>query len=297
GIEKILIKEKPAATLVYGDTNSTLAGSLTSAHLCIPVAHIEAGLRSFKMDMPEEINRVASDRISTFLFCPTKTAVINLKKEGITKNVWMVGDIMYDIFLQAQKYLNNTKILDTYKVSSKNYLLLTIHRKEITNNPKNLIKIIDAIGHSKEKTIFLIHPRTEKILKKIKQFDFEKYNNLIVSKPVGYIDMLILEKNAKKIITDSGGVQKESFWFKVPCIVLRKETEWKELLSWKGFNLVGTDIDQLQDSIKSIPKSYKSNSNIFGHGNTSSLILKKIIKWLCNTLSIKHCQNEYWNDT
>lgn len=281
GIEGTFIKEKPDLVIVYGDTNSTLAGAITSAHLNIPIAHVEAGLRSFRMDMSEEINRVLSDRISTLLFCPTKNSVENLKNEGITKNVWMVGDVMYDIFLYVQKHLNNTRLLKDYKISPGNYLLLTIHRKENTDTPERLIKIVDALVQTEEKIIFLIHPRTEKFLRGIKKFCFEKFSNLIVSKPVGYIDMLILEKNAKKIITDSGGVQKEAFWLDIPCIVLREETEWKELLSWPNFNLVGSDVFKLQKSIKSIPKTNKKRKpKIFGKGNTSLLILKKCMQWL-----------------
>ncbi len=281
GIEKIFVKEKPDLVIVYGDTNSTLAGAITSVHLGIPVAHVEAGLRSFRMDMPEEINRVLSDRISTLLFCPTKTAVKNLKKEGITENVWMVGDIMYDIFLHAQKYLNNTEILNNYNLSPKNYLLLTIHRKENTDDPRSLIRVLDVLEQSEEKTIFLLHPRTEKFLKGVRQFRFERYRKLMFSKPVGYIDMLILEKNAKKIITDSGGVQKEAFWFNVPCIVLREETEWKELLFWRHFHLVGNNVVRLQNSIKSACRINKQKTWTPGKGNTSLLILEKITRWLC----------------
>jgi len=280
GIENVFIKEKPDIAVIYGDTNSTLAGALTSVYIGIPVAHIEAGLRSFRMDMPEEINRTLSDRISTLLFCPTKAAAKNLKNEGITKNVWVVGDVMYDMFLYAQKYLNNKKILDAYNIHPKDYLLLTIHRKENTDNPDRLVQIIDIICQSGENILFLIHPRTEKILKEEKQFSFNRYNNLLVIKPVGYIDMLILEKNAKKIITDSGGVQKEAYWFNIPCIVLREETEWKELLSWKYFYIVGSDALKIQDSIKSTYRTCKQKSKIFGNGDASSLILKKIIEYL-----------------
>lgn len=279
GIEEILVQEKPDMVLVYGDTNTTLAGALSSVYLKIPVAHIEAGLRSFRMDMPEEINRIITDRISTLLFCPTRSALDNIKKEGRTKNVWLSGDIMYDIFLHFQKYIRNTAILNKFGVSPKHYFLLTIHRNENKNDPESVIAILEALEQQKVKTIFLIHPGTEKILKSIKTFSSDRYKNVIISKPVSYFDMLVLEKNAKKIITDSGGVQKEAFWYNVPCIILRKETEWKELMFFKQHILVDKNIDKLLISLKKSFISAKHNSKIFGNGNAALKILNKITKW------------------
>jgi len=196
-IEKVLLKEKPDIVIVYGDTNSTLAGALAAVKLSIPVAHIEAGLRSYSLDMPEEVNRVLTDRISKFLFCPTKTAVKNLKNEGIVKGVYLVGDVMYDAFLDSQKLLNKRKILSKLKLKPKEYLLLTIHRQENTDNLESLKSILTASVETKERVVFPIHPRTKKVMKKIELGNFE---NLVFIEPVSYLDMLSLEKNAKKIV-------------------------------------------------------------------------------------------------
>lgn len=277
-IEKVLMKEKPDMVIVYGDTNTTLAGAISAAHLKIPVAHIEAGLRSFRMDMPEEINRILTDRISSLLFCPTKTAIENLKKEGHTKNVFLVGDIMYDIFLQSQKHIKNRKILKKLGLIPKNYLLLTVHRKENLFHIENLIRIIENLAGLKETIVFSVHPGTEKNLAKV-GCNLKKFSNIRAIKPLGYLDMLYLEKNAKKIITDSGGVQKEAFWNKVPCIVLRNETEWKELVTSKFLTVAGNDIKKLLDAITENSKTYSFNGNIFGNGKTSIEILNEIIRW------------------
>jgi UDP-N-acetylglucosamine 2-epimerase len=273
-IEEILIKEKPHIVIVYGDTNSTLAGALAAGKLNIPVAHVEAGLRSYRLDMPEEINRVLTDHISKFLFCPTKTAINNLRKEGITKGVFWVGDVMYDIFKLKIKNLS-LKILSKLNLKPKKYFLLTIHRQENTDNLKNLKAIISALVTTKEKIVFPIHPRTEKALTKIKGLNFP---NFLFINPVSYLDMLELEKNAKKILTDSGGVQKEAYWLKVPCITLRNETEWVETLQ-RGWNLLaGTDKVKIAKFIKNsiTPHTYQ---NVFKKGNTS----EKIVKILLNS--------------
>jgi len=276
-LEPVLLKEKPNLVIVVGDVNSTLAGALTAAKLHIPVGHIEAGVRCYDMSIPEEINRVLTDHISDFLFCPTKTAVKNLKKEGITKGVYFTGDIMYDAFLKNIKIAQKkSKILQKLKLEPKTYLLLTLHRPFNVDNLDNLKKIIEAVQESGEKVVFPVHPRTKKQLKKLK---ICKLKNLKIIDPVGYMDMLFLEKNAKKILTDSGGVQKEAYWLKVPCISLRERTEWMETLR-SGWNiLVGRDKNKIQKAIKSF-NPRKRQYKYFGNGKSA----KRIVKILINKL-------------
>jgi len=277
-IEKVLLKEKPDIVIVYGDTNSTLAGALSAVKLNIPVAHVEAGLRSFRMDMPEEVNRVLTDRISKFLFCPTRTAVNNLKKEGITKGVYLVGDVMYDIFKSKIKS-HKSKILKKLKLRPKEYLLLTIHRQENADNPKNLKSILSALVESEEKVVFPIHPRTKKALKMIKSFEEKDFKNFLFIEPVSYLDMLALEKNAKKILTDSGGVQKEAYWFGVACITLRDETEWVETMKNNCNVLVGVNKNSISNEINRQGKKIKF-SRPYGKGDSYKKILKIISKAL-----------------
>ena len=225
-IEKVLLKEKPDIVLVYGDTNSTAAGALAGAKLHIPVAHVEAGLRSYNRSMPEEINRVIADHLSDLLFCPTETAVRNLSKEGITEGVFNVGDVMYDALIANRKVAESkSKILETMNLKPKTYLFATIHRAENTDEEKNLKNIIEAFGESGEVIILPIHPRTRKMIEK---FGLEFTENVKVIEPVGYLDSTELQANAKKVVTDSGGVQKEAYMLKVLCITLREETEWVE---------------------------------------------------------------------
>jgi len=237
-IEKVLLKEKADLVIVYGDTNSTLAGALAVSKLRIPVAHVEAGLRSYNKNMPEEINRVLTDHISDILFCSSKVAVENLKKEGITKNVYLVGYVMLDIAL-----VDINEVLKKYNLEYKNFILVTIHRAENTDNLENLKNIWEAlveIAQNNIKIFFPIHPRTKKALKENKLLGNNIPNNLILSEPISYKEMVALEQSAKLIITDSGGVQKEGPFFGTPCIILRNETEWTEIIDI-GFNkLVGT---------------------------------------------------------
>jgi UDP-N-acetylglucosamine 2-epimerase (non-hydrolysing) len=274
-LEPILLKEKPNLVMVLGDVNSTLAGALTAAKINIPVAHIEAGMRSYNLRIPEEINRLLTDHLSFLLFCSTKTAVNNLKKEGIRKGIYNVGDIMYDALLDNIKIAQRkSKILKKLKLKPKSYLLLTLHRNFNVDNPNNLRKIIKAVEENGGKIIFPIHPRTKKQLKKLK---ITKFRNLKLVKPVGYIDMLVLEKNAKKILTDSGGVQKEAYWLKVPCITLRNETEWVETIL-SGWNvLTGVNKGKIIKAIKNFwPK--KKQKDYFGTGNTAKRISQVLIR-------------------
>ena len=273
--EKVLLKEKPDIVTVYGDTNSTLAGALAAVKLSIPVAHIEAGLRSYRLDMPEEVNRVLTDRISNFLFCPTKTAVKNLKNEGIVKGVYLVGDVMYDAFLDSQKLLNKRKILSMLKLKPKEYLLLTIHRQENTDNLENLKSILTASVETKERVVFPIHPRTKKAIKKNELGNFE---NLIFIEPVSYLDMLSLEKNAKKILTDSGGIQKEAYWFNIPCITLRNETEWVETVETRWNVLVGCNPEQIVEAVKTTRPGSEDRTS-YGDGRATQRIVKELLKF------------------
>jgi UDP-N-acetylglucosamine 2-epimerase len=252
GIEEVLLFERPDQVIVYGDTNSTLAGALAAAKQEIPVVHVEAGLRSFKKSMPEEINRVLTDHISSLLFCPTKTSVQNLRKEGITKGVYLVGDVMYDSLRQHIKRAEKiSRIMKKLNLSKKDFYLTTIHRAENTDIKENLEKIGQILVQLDRKTIFPIHPRTKKFLSEFNLLGKLKSKaHLVLIDPVSYLDMLVLEKNAKCILTDSGGVQKEAFFLKTPCLTLREETEWVETLN-NGFNqLVGLEVNKVIRKIR-----------------------------------------------
>ena len=309
-VEEVLIKEQPEWVLVYGDTNSTLSGALTAAKLHIPVAHIESGLRSFNKKMPEEINRVLTDYSSNVLFCPTENAVRNLKKEGYTNIinkgklisssfinkvlltnshipiVINVGDIMYDALSINLKIAEmKSSILEKFKLKVKGYYLATIHRAENTDDKNRLKNILEAfIELSKEKTvIFPVHPRTKKTLTTF-NLSLLTFNKVYLIDPVSYFDMLILQKNADKILTDSGGMQKEAYFLKVPCISLRDETEWIETVK-SGWNvLVGANKQKIIDATQNI-RSKGHYRNYFGDSNTSNKILK-IITYLLQTGSI-----------
>ena len=275
--EEVLIKEKPDLVLVFGDTNSTLAGALAASKLHIKVAHVEAGLRSYDKRMPEEINRVLTDHCSDLLFCPTETAVRNLKGEGVTNGVYLTGDVMVDALKENIEIAERkSKILDELDLKPKEYCLATVHRAENTDDFERLKNIVDAfyeIGN----LVFPCHPRTEKFLK-----NFGLWNGLIknvkVIKPVGYLDMLMFEKNARKILTDSGGIQKEAYIFKVPCITLRENTEWVETVE-DGWNvLVGADKDKIIKMANEFePKG--EQRDVFGKGDASEKI-REIIEGL-----------------
>jgi UDP-N-acetylglucosamine 2-epimerase len=296
-IEAILQKENPKVILVYGDTNSTLAGALAAAKLNIPVAHVEAGLRSYVRTMPEEINRVLTDQLSTFLFCPTSQAVRNLAEEGIKPGrgrvVKKVGDVMYDSILYYSKIAEEKsailKDLNLYfstpnsELRTQNYYLATLHRAENTDNSNRLKSIFRALNELGENTpvILPLHPRTKKMMKFYRLFS--EFKKIKFIEPVPYLDMLKLEKNAKAILTDSGGVQKEAYWFRVPCFTLREETEWAETI-YSGWNvLVGTESNRILKEVK--PKKGRrllpSKAGIFGDGKASKKIVQIIAKHCC----------------
>lgn len=277
-IEKILIQETPDFLIVYGDTNSTLAGALAAQKLHIPIAHVEAGLRSFNLRMPEETNRILTDRISSLLFCPTDHAVENLKKEGFENfpcSIIRSGDVMQDAALYYEKKADEkSSIIEDLELRDQKYILCTIHRQENTDDPERLKGIITALNElSKEYKIILpIHPRTRNILKNLAiQLQFEPIS------PVGYFDMIQLIKNSEFVMTDSGGLQKEAFFFKKFCITMRDETEWVELVD-KGFNVVvGADKDKILLEAKNIiHRSANFDVDLYGNGKASLNIVKEL---------------------
>jgi len=271
-IEEVLLKEEPDLVLVYGDTNSTIAGALAASKLHITVAHIESGLRSYDKSMPEEINRILTDHCSDILFCPTETSADNLKREGVMNGVHLTGDVMVDALKENIKIAEKKeRILDEIDLKSKEYYLATIHRAENTDDFERLENIVDAfceIGN----LVFPCHPRTEKCLKGFGLWD-RLVENIRVVRPVGYLDMLVLEKNAMKILTDSGGVQKEAYIFNVPCITLRDNTEWVETVE-DGWNvLVGADEGKIVREANEFKPGNKQR-NVFGSGDASERIAK-----------------------
>jgi UDP-N-acetylglucosamine 2-epimerase len=251
-LEEVLLAQQPNWTLVYGDTNSTLAAALAAVKLRIPVAHVEAGLRSFNREMPEEHNRVLTDHVADLLFCPTQTAVDHLRNEGIITGVHLVGDTMYDAVLQFSAIAQErSTILDRLGLQPKSYLLATVHRPYNTDVPENLRSILAAFGDIAEPIIFPVHPRTRK---KIMELDGAADNrqpaNPRMIEPVGYLDMLALQQNARMILTDSGGIQKEAYWQGAPCVTLRTETEWVETVE-AGWNVVvGADRARIVQAVR-----------------------------------------------
>jgi len=274
-LESVLQLEKPELVLTYGDTNSTLAGALAAAKLQLRVAHVEAGLRSFDRTMPEEINRVITDHISSLCFCPTVTAVMNLSREGIITGVHYVGDVMYDVLLQNMKISNNkSRICQMMGLKRKDYLVITIHRPSNTDNFDRLASIIDALSMVAKLVIFPLHPRTKKFLDVYGLLDRIPRNVKLIE-PLGYLDMLQLMKGAEKILTDSGGIQKEAYMMSVPCITLRDNTEWVETVE-EGWNvLVGADKDRIIEEIGA-PFPTKKTGNLFGNGDARLKIAKII---------------------
>jgi len=272
-IEKVLIKEQPDWVLVYRDTNSTLAGALAAKKLHIKLAHVEAGLRSFNMKMPEEINRILTDRISDILFCPTDTAVTNLEKEGyqyIDCKIEKVGDVMLDAALYYAKSATDKSTI-IKDLSIDNFILCTLHRAENTDNIDNLRAIFDALNQINEEQMIILplHPRTKKIIEE----NSIKCNVKIIS-PVGYFDMIELLKHCSLVMTDSGGLQKEAFFFKKPCITLREQTEWIELLEAGVNSIVGSDTNKILEAYhKSRDNNIDFNKHLYGNGDAANKIL------------------------
>ncbi len=277
-IEEIILTETPDFVLVYGDTNSTLAGALAAAKLHVPIVHIEAGLRSFNKKMPEEVNRILTDHISTLLLCPTDTAIQNLTNEHVSEGVYNVGDVMYDAVLYNKELAaSSTTILERENLTAKDYLLITIHRAENTDDVDRMKSILDAFSQIPDKKVWPIHPRTKHKLEDY-GFKLDQIPNLHVIEPVGYLDMLSLETNAKKIVTDSGGVQKEAYFAEVPCVTVRDQTEWVETLIEDANILTGTDTDKIVAAVnKKVTPSY---TPVFGDGKTSEKVLALLKEYL-----------------
>lgn len=297
-IEEVLLIEKPDYLMVYGDTNSTLAGALAAKKLHIKVVHIEAGLRSFNMRMPEEINRILTDRISDILCCPTETAVKNLLNEGLklpsnsqsTNNDPLVintGDVMQDAAQYYSKYSSEkSTIIKALELEGKEFVLCTIHRAENTDDESRLRNIFAALYEiSNDLPVVLpLHPRTQKIAKTLgllpddSNAEFKIQNSkLIIIPPVGYFDMIELLKHSKLVMTDSGGLQKEAYFFKKPCITLRDETEWVELVQTGVNQLVGADTDKIMEAVSCSKSLQFCNDNLYGNGSASKMIVIHLI--------------------
>jgi UDP-GlcNAc3NAcA epimerase len=279
-IEQVILDEKPDWLLVYGDTNSTLAGALAAAKLHVPVAHVEAGLRSFNKRMPEEINRIATDHMSTLLFAPTETAVRNLVNEGLSgERVQQVGDVMYDAVLHyGAANEGRQDILSDLKLEARNYILATIHRAENTNDPVRLEAILGGLNEvGKDVEVILpLHPRTKAYLANSSIL----MDRIRIIDPVGYLDMIELERNARLIATDSGGVQKEAYFHRVPCVTLRDETEWVELVE-HGWNTLQSpsSASDVARTIRARLDSNGSDVNLYGGGRASEAIIEQLINF------------------
>jgi UDP-GlcNAc3NAcA epimerase len=278
GIEKVLLERRPDWLLIYGDTDSTLAGALAAAKLHIPVVHVEAGLRSFNRRMPEEINRVLADHVSSLLMCPTTTAVDNLRAEGVTEGVHMVGDVMYDAALYYQSRAAERSLLGDLGLEPGGYYLCTLHRAENTDCRDRLEGILEALSRASERMpiVLPIHPRTSK---RLAEHGLELPGGVRAIEPVGYLQMADLERNARAILTDSGGVQKEAYFCSVPCITMRTETEWVETVA-AGWNTVA-DCDPRQimaaveraDEVRGLDRP-----ELYGSGNAAERIVELLAK-------------------
>ncbi len=276
GLEEEILEQKPDLVIVFGDTNSTLAAALAACKMQLPIAHVEAGLRSFNRSIPEEHNRVLTDHCSELLFCPSQTAVTNLAREGITRGVHLVGDLTYDAVLQFSVFARErSSILNRLKLNGKKYALATIHRPGNTDDPERLRVLIEALSEIEMPVVFPVHPRTGERLGSL-AFELPQ-EGLLAIEPTGYLDMLCLEQQASLILTDSGGMQKEAFFFGVPCITLRSETEWVETVE-EGWNVrAGTKKERILDLARSFhPKT--ARSSVYGTGHAAELCVETLIQ-------------------
>ncbi len=250
-IEEVLLSKQPDRVLVYGDTNSTLAGALAASKLHIPVVHVEAGLRSFNRDMPEEINRVMADHLSDLLLCPSATAVTNLAAEGVNHGVHLIGDVMLDVlnWVQQRAGAKPSEVLGKLGLKNRQYLLVTVHRSENTDDEERLSNILSALNALDETVVFPVHPRTRKV---IDGEERQLRSHVRLIEPLGYFDMVGLSRSARLILTDSGGLQKEAYWLGVPCITLRDETEWVETVNAGWNTLAGSDSDKIIAAVRSL---------------------------------------------
>jgi UDP-GlcNAc3NAcA epimerase len=278
-IEEVLLTEGPDVVLVYGDTNTTLAGALAAAKLHIRIAHVESGLRSFNKRMPEEVNRLLTDHLADLLFCPTETAVHNLALEGISKGVHLVGDVMLGSLRECLPVAERTStILSSLGLQSKTYILATVHRAENTDRKETLVQIIgalrDLVGGGQQ-VVLPIHPRTRDRLLMYAEIDAD---GITLINPVSYVVMIALEKNARVILTDSGGVQKEAYWFGIPCVTLREETEWVETLHGGWNVLVGTDPKEIvRATMAALVPPARLDLTAFGDENAAARLVKILL--------------------
>jgi UDP-GlcNAc3NAcA epimerase len=278
-LEEVLLKEKPDLVVIRGDTNSTLAATLVTSKLNIPIAHIEAGERSFNRTMPEEVNRLVADRLAELHFCVSETGKYNLATEGITDSVHWVGDVMLDALLYTKPIAQaKSKILDNLGIKPKNYALVTIHRAMNTDQPERLKQIISALNLVSETIVLPIHPRTQKVLS---QLDVQLQDHIKMIEPVGYLDMLTLEQNARLIATDSGGVQREAYYFAIPCLTLRDETEWGATIETGWNKLAGADQQMILDNWFSFaPPS--EHPSIYGTGIAGKQIVEILTDYMAS---------------
>jgi len=273
-IEKVIIREKPDIVLVFGDTNSTLAGALAAAKLYVPVAHVEAGLRSFNRRMPEEINRLLTDHASDLLFCPTEIARRNLTNEGFSPvSIHQVGDVMFDAALFYRELAREPDWFEGLGLKPNAFYLATLHRAENTDDSERLQRILSALNTVAQPVVFPVHPRTKEELKK---YDVSIGTNVIVVEPVSFLEMGWLESNCIAVATDSGGVQKEAFFHEKHCVILRDETEWFELVDAGAATLVGSDARKIEYALKAGPRQFFTSSRLFGDGQAGSKILDVI---------------------
>jgi UDP-GlcNAc3NAcA epimerase len=283
-MEPVLLKDRPDWIVVYGDTNSTLAGALLAARMFIPLAHVEAGCRSYNRRIPEEQNRVVTDHLSQLLLAPTQSTVENLWREGIgvpndplRRIVAFTGDIMYDALIANLKLAERRidENLEQFGLEKDRFYLLTLHRAENTDGPMRLRSILHALEALDLPVLFPVHPRTRKVLSAVR-ISLNNGNIRIVP-PIGYLDMLGLERHARKILTDSGGVQKEAFYLKVPCVTLREETEWPETVELGANQTTGVDRNRILEAVRAPYPSFERSASIFGAGDARKRILDELL--------------------
>lgn len=277
GIERVIQADKPDLVLVYGDTNSTLAGAMAAAKLCVPVAHVEAGLRSFNRAMPEEINRILTDAISDLLLCPSQTAVDHLGREGVTRGVHHVGDVMFDSLLHhAKQSETQSTILHQLGLDVGSFALATLHRAENTDRPDRLRDILSTLAELPMPVVLPMHPRTRAVL----GGDWAPGQGLRVIEPVGYLDVLALIRGAKVVLTDSGGMQKEAYWLGRPCVTLRQETEWVELVQAGANRLAGTGCERIRAEFNwALQWKPSGRPDLYGTGDSAGRIVKLLTEF------------------
>ena len=273
GIEHVLQQHRPDVVLIYGDTNSTLAGALAAAKLHVPVAHVEAGLRSFNRRMPEEVNRVMADHLSALLLCPSEAAAANLAAEGITRGVRVVGDVMADALRNAGARADQSTVLHQFGLTARDYLLATVHRAENTDDPQRLAAILHGLADTGRKVLFPVHPRTRKAME---HAGLPMPGNVLACDPLGYLDLVRALRDADLVLTDSGGLQKEAYWLAVPCVTLRDETEWRETVAQGWNHLAGADRAQIAAAVRQARRLDHHATLYGGDGHAAARIKAEI---------------------